>query len=51
VPGGGADVTSRVIALKLHDPLGQQVVVDNRGGWQHQSRVKFTQLFATEKLR
>jgi len=35
VPGGGADVTSRVIALKLHDPLGQQVVVDNRGGWQH----------------
>jgi tripartite-type tricarboxylate transporter receptor subunit TctC len=31
-PGGGADITSRVIAQKLHDALGQQVVVDNRGG-------------------
>jgi len=31
-PGGGADVVGRLIALKLADRLGKQVVVDNRAG-------------------
>ena len=31
-PGGGADITSRAIAQKLSVTLGQQVIVDNRGG-------------------
>src|SRR3954469_9320550 len=31
-PGGGADVPARVIAPKLGELLGQQVVVDNRAG-------------------
>jgi len=31
-PGGGADVIGRVIALKLVEKWGQQVVVDNRAG-------------------
>ena len=31
-PGGGIDTVGRWMAQKLADPLGQQVVVDNRGG-------------------
>lgn len=31
-PGGGADFTSRALAQKLTPALGQQVVVENRGG-------------------
>ena len=30
--GGGSDVVGRIVALKLGDVLGQQVVVDNRPG-------------------
>ncbi len=31
-PGGGTDATARVIAQALSDQIGQQVVVDSRGG-------------------
>lgn len=31
-PGGGTDITCRVIAPKLADALGHPVIVDNRGG-------------------
>ena len=31
VPGGGLDITALVIAPKLGERLGQQVIVDNRG--------------------
>jgi len=30
--GGGADVSARVIAQEISGPLGQQVIVENRGG-------------------
>jgi len=32
VPGGGNDLVGRILAAKLTENLGQQVVVDNRGG-------------------
>ena len=31
-PGGGNDIVARIVALKLGEGLGQQVVIDNRGG-------------------
>jgi tripartite-type tricarboxylate transporter receptor subunit TctC len=31
-PGGGSDAVARIVAPRLSDALGQQVVVDNRGG-------------------
>src|SRR5688572_25677486 len=31
-PGGGVDVTTRTIAQRLGPALGQQLVIDNRGG-------------------
>lgn len=31
-PGGGIDLAGRIIAAKMSESLGQQVIVDNRGG-------------------
>jgi tripartite-type tricarboxylate transporter receptor subunit TctC len=31
-PGGGSDITARVFSAKMSEILGQQFVVDNRGG-------------------
>src|SRR4051795_9589155 len=31
-PGGGTDFVARIVALKLPDAIGQNVVVDNRPG-------------------
>ena len=31
-PGGGADTLTRLLSPKLSESLGQQIIVDNRGG-------------------
>ena len=31
-PGGVSDITARVLVNKMHDGLGQRMVIDNRGG-------------------
>src|SRR3982751_2169649 len=31
-PGGGADTLTRLLSPKLSEALGQQIIVDNRGG-------------------
>lgn len=31
-PGGGTDIVGRIVAQKLGESLGQQVIADNRGG-------------------
>lgn len=31
-PGGGTDIVARIIAPKLGENIGQQVIIDNRGG-------------------
>ncbi len=31
-PGGGADATARIVALELSKALGQQFIIENRGG-------------------
>jgi tripartite-type tricarboxylate transporter receptor subunit TctC len=31
-PGGGTDFVARIVALKLPDAIGQNVVIDNRPG-------------------
>jgi len=33
-PGGGTDALSRILAPKLNEALGQQIIIDNRGGAQ-----------------
>ena len=31
-PGGGTDIVARIVAQKMGDTLGQQIIIDNRGG-------------------
>jgi tripartite-type tricarboxylate transporter receptor subunit TctC len=41
-PGGGTDIVGRIVAQKLTDVLGQQVIVDNRGGASGQLAAELT---------
>lgn len=40
-PGGGTDIVGRIVAQKLGDVLGQQVIADNRGGAAGQIAAEF----------
>ena len=31
-PGGGTDIIARIVGQKLAENMGQQIIVDNRGG-------------------
>ena len=31
-PGGGTDIIARIVGQKLNENLGQQIIIDNRGG-------------------
>lgn len=31
-PGGGTDIIARIVGQKVSDSLGQQIIIDNRGG-------------------
>ena len=37
-PGGGTDASARIVAQALSDQMGQQVVVDSRGGASQRDR-------------
>lgn len=41
-PGGGTDIVGRIVAQKLTDVLGQQVIADNRGGASGQLAAELT---------
>ena len=40
-PGGGTDIIARIVGQKLNENLGQQIIVDNRGGMIYLNAVSF----------